>query len=155
MKKSKILSGSSSLPLLVFYLCVEIGCVLLCCFANVTYILLAFWTIMCVLMLLIFNRIVTIVTYDPSKKSIYRRGLFWGFRKELRIADIIRTEVRKISKEQEYILLIDKEMPYLNSLSPDMPIRVPNTVKGRAFVADLLLSSSTEIGDTVGKKYWP
>ena len=110
---------------------------------------------MCALMLIIFNRIVTIVTYDPPKKSIYRRGLFWGFRKELRIADIIRTEVRKISKEQEYILLIDKEMPYLNSLSPDMPIRVPNTVKGRAFVADFLLSSSTEIGDTVGKKYWP
>ena len=103
---------------------------------------------MCAIMLIIFNRIVTIVTYDPTKESIYRKGLFWGFRKELRIADIIRTEVRKIPKEQEYILLIDKEMPYYNSLSPDMPIRIPNTAKGRAFVAEFLLSSSTEIGDT-------
>ena len=148
MNKAKILSGSSSVPLLVFYLCVEIGCVMLCCFAKVTYILLAFWTIMCAIMLIIFNRIVTIITYDPEKEIVARRGLFWGFRKELRIADIIRTEVRKISKEQEYILLIDKETPYFNSLSPDMPIRVPNTAKGRAFVADFLMSSSTEIDDT-------
>ena len=103
---------------------------------------------MCAIMLIIFNRIVTIITYDPEKEIVARRGLFWGFRKELRIADIIRTEVRKISKEQEYILLIDKETPYFNSLSPDMPIRVPNTAKGRAFVAGFLMSSSTEIDDT-------
>ena len=120
---------------MVFYLCVEIGCVLLCCFANVTYILLVFWTIMCAIMLIIFNRIVTLVTYDTQKKIVFRRGLFWGFHKELQVADIIRTEVRKISKDQEYILLIDKEMPYYNSLSPEMPIRIPNTAKGRSFVA--------------------
>lgn len=135
MKESKILSGSSSLPLLLFYLSVEIGCVLLCCLADVTYILLVFWTIMCAIMLVIFNRIVTIVTYNSQKKMVFRRGLFLGFHKELRVADIIRTEVRKISKEQEYILLIDKEIPYYNSLSPEMPIRIPNTAKGRSFVA--------------------
>jgi hypothetical protein len=90
---------------------------------------------MCVFALLVFNRLVTIVTYDPEKEIITRRGLFGGFHKELCIADILRTEVRMIPKEQEYILLIDKEMPYFDSLSPDMPIRIPNTTKGRSFVA--------------------
>ena len=88
-------------------------------------------------MLVVFNRIVTIVTYDPEKKIITRRGFLGGFYRELWITDIIRTEVRMIPKEQEYILLIDKdEKDYFNSLSPDMPIRVPNTTKGRAFVAN-------------------
>lgn len=146
MKKQKILSGSSSLLLIVFILCVEIGCILLCTLADITYILLIFWSIMCVIVLIVFNRIVTIVTYDPQKKIVSRRGLLGGFHKELRVADIIRTEVRKISREQEYILLIDNETPYFDSLCSNMPIRVPNTAKGRAFVTEILVPSTIHSG---------
>ena len=134
MKKTHIISGASSLLLLVHYLVVEIACVLLCAMADVPYMLLIFWSIACILALGVYNRIITIVTYDPGRDVVTRRGLLWGFRKEIHISDIIRTEVRMIPKEQEYILLIDKEQPCFDSLSPDMPIRVPNTEKGKAFV---------------------
>lgn len=133
---------------MVFFLCVEVGCILLCTLADITCILLIFWSILCVIMLIVFNRIVTIVTYDPEKKIVSRRGLLGGFRRELRVADIIRTEVRKIPNEQEYILLIDKESPCYDSLSPNMPIRVPNTAKGRAFVTAFFVPNSAVTGDT-------
>ena len=82
------------------------------------------------------NRIVTIVTYDPEKGIVTRRGLFWGFHRELLVVDIIRTEIRMIPKEQEYILLLEKEENQcFDSLSTGMPIRVPNNAKGRDFVA--------------------
>lgn len=146
--KKRIISGSSSLLLLSSYLLVEIGCVLLCCLADVTYILLVFWSVVFAFVLIVYNRIVTIVTYDFEKKLVARRGLLWGFHKEVRVADIIRTEVRMIPKEQEYILLIDNEVDCIESLSPDMPIRVPNTAKGRAFVAKFWVQSSDVVGET-------
>ena len=140
MKKT-ILSGLSSLLFLFYCLCIEIGCILLCCFMDeahidLAHVLLAFCSVACVAVLLLYNRIVTIVTYDPEKEIVSRRGLIWGFRRELRVSQILRTEVRMIPKEQEYILLLDREVPlHVGSLSPEMPIRIPNTAKGRAFLA--------------------
>ena len=145
MKKLRILSGASCLLLLFYSLCIEVACLLLCFFVSTApaYVLLVFWGIVYSIMLVVFNRIITIVTYDPEKEIITRRGFLGGFYRELWIADIIRTEVRMIPKEQEYILLIDKdEKDYFNSLSPDMPIRVPNTTKGRAFVANFYKEKS-------------
>ena len=140
MKKIKILSGAKFLFVSILDLCLEICCLLLFFFANaenaLKYTLLALVSIVFVIMLILTNRIVTIVTYDPDKETVTRRGLFWGFHRELPVVDIIRTEIRMIPKEQEYILLLDKEEnQYFDSLSSDMPIRVPNNVKGRDFVA--------------------
>lgn len=142
MKKITILSGTGfSIFLLFFYLCGEVGCFLLCLLANVepilSYTLLGFWSAMLTIVLLLTNRTTTIVAYDPEAKMVTRRGLFWGFRRELRIADLLRAEVRMIPKEGEYILLIDRiEDLSLDSMSSKMPIRVPNTLKGRAFVSN-------------------
>ena len=140
MKKIKILSGANYLFVPILYLCLEICCLLLFFFANaenaLKYTLLALVSIMFAIVLILTNRIVTIVTYDPEKKTVTRRGLFGGFHRELPVVDIIRTEVRMIPREQEYILLLDKEEHlYFDSLSSHMPIRVPNNVKGRDFVA--------------------
>ena len=151
MKKIKIISGAGFLWLLILYLCFEIGCLLLCYFADVEplieHILLTLVSIAFGITLLVTNRVVTIVTYDPEKEIVTRRGLFLGFYRELRVADIKRTEVRMMPKEQEYILLIEKEMPYFDSWSPEMPIRVPNTAKGRAFVANFIVFGSDAMGD--------
>lgn len=142
MKKIKILSGSAfSIFLLVFYLCVEVGCFLLCLLTNaepiLSYSLLGLWSVMLTLVLMLSNRTTTIVTYDPEAKIVTRRGLFWGFRRELRIADLLRVEIQMIPKEGEYILLIDRsEDISLDSMSSKMPIRVPNTPKGIAFVSN-------------------
>ncbi len=142
MKKIKILSGSAfTIFLLVFYLCGEVGCFLLCLLTNVEPILscmlLGLWSVMLALVLLLTNRTTTIVTYDPKTKMVTRRGLFWGFRSELQIADLVRVEVQTIPKEREYILLIDRREEHsLDSMSAKMPIRVPNTPKGRAFVSN-------------------
>lgn len=137
----KILSGPMfMLFLLILYLCGEIGCVLLCIFADtekmLLYGLLVIWSIMFSIVLLVANRTITIVTYDLKRELVTRRGLFWGFYREVRVADIVRTEVRRIPKEQEYIFLLEKNVEHnlYDSLSPDMPIRVLNTAKGRAFV---------------------
>lgn len=140
MKKIKILSGAFGLFLLIFYLCIEIGCLLICLFADIekmlSYAALVFWSIMFCIMLFLTNRTVTIVTYDPKREVVTRRGLFGGYHREVRVSNIIRTEIRMIPKEQEYILLVDEEdNQCFDSLSPNMPIRVPNTAKGRAFVA--------------------
>ena len=141
MKKVKILSGSSYLFLMICIHCIELGSILLCLWFGeeytLTYVLLILCSIMYGLMLFVSNRIMTIVTYDPEKGIVSRRGFLGGFHRELCVANIIRTEIRRIPKEQEYILLIDKEdAEYYDSLSPNMPIRVPNTAKGRAFVAN-------------------
>ncbi len=149
MKKLRILSGTSCLLLLFYSLFIEIACLLLCFFVGTTpaYVLFVFWSIVYSIMLVVFNRIITIVTYNPEKKIITRRGFLGGFYQELRIADIIRTEVRMIPKEQEYIFLIDTDKKdYFNSLSLDTPIRVPNTTKGRAFVANFY-KEKTMTGD--------
>jgi len=140
MKKIKILSGAFGLFYLAFYLCIEVGCLLTCFFVDMekalSYAVLIFWSIILGLGFLLFNRIVTIVTYDPKNEVVTRRGFFGGFHRELRVSNIIRTEVRMIPKEQEYLLLLDEEdNQCFDSLSPNMPIRVPNTAKGREFVA--------------------
>ena len=141
MKKTKILSGASSLIILLYISFIEVGLIVLCSFYNrvLAYIGLAVWSVYCIAAYVVYNRIVTIVTYDPEKEIVTRRGFLGGFYRELRVADIIRTEIRMIHLEQEYILLIDKEVPpYVGSLSRDMPIRVPNTEKGRAFIANFI-----------------
>lgn len=138
MKKVKIFSGAAMVPLLICYLSIEIGCLALCFSVKSisAYFLLTFWSIMLVIILLVANRAVTIVTYDPKNKIVTRRGFLGGFHRELLVTDIIRTEIRKIPKEQEFILLLDhEESDCFDSLSIDMPIRVPNTVKGRDFVS--------------------
>lgn len=133
--KQTILSGSLFLP--IFFVCFEIGCILLCVFFCEAYVLLVLATVLLCVVLAAANRLTTIVSYDPIKETVTRRGLLWGFRLELRIADIVRTETRFFYREGEYILLIDKRERHnlYEGLSPDMPIRVPNTAKGRAFVA--------------------
>lgn len=140
MKKNQILSGANYLFLPILYLCLELGCVLLCSFVIVEnalkYTLLALVSVGFIMTMIVSNRIVTIVTFDPEKKIVTRRGLFWGFCRELRVDDIIRTEVLTIPKESEYIFLIDKDMdPCFESLSANTPIRLPNSAKGRAFIA--------------------
>lgn len=152
MKKIKILSGSSYLFLMICIHCIELGSILLCLWFGeeytLTYVLLILCSIMYGLMLFVSNRIMTVVTYDPEKGIVSRRGFLGGFYRELRVANIIRTEIRRIPKEQEYILLIDKEdAEYYDSLSPNMPIRVPNTAKGRAFVANFYDSSRHKTED--------
>lgn len=150
MTKTKILSGASSLPLLLYISCIEVGIVVLCSFwGDITYILLVVWSVFCIATHIVFNRIVTIVAYDPENAVVTRRGLWGGYRRELQVADIIRTEIRTIPYEGEYILLIDKEAPpYVRSLSRDMPICIPNTAKGRAFVASFMTSGSNNFDKT-------
>lgn len=147
MKKT-ILSGS--LFLLILFLCFEIGCILLCFFFKEACVLLFFWTCLLGAVLAASNRLAPIVTYDPEKETVTRRGLFWGFHREIRVADIVRTEIRFFYREGEYILLIGKEENYnlYESLSPNMPIRVPNTAKGREFVALFYNMGSDVVGDS-------
>lgn len=139
MKKNQILSGASYLFLPILYLCLELGCVVLCCVVveNLAkYILLTLISVGFGMTLILSNRIVTIVTFDPEKRIVSRRGLFGGFYRELNVDDIIKTEVLMIPKEQEFILLIDRDTdPRFESISANTPIRVPNTAKGRAFIA--------------------
>lgn len=133
-------------------LCLELGCLLLCFFTEVEnalkYTLLVIISLAFAVALFAANRIVTVVTYDAEKKLVTRRGLFGGFRRELLTANLLRTEVRMIPKEQEYILLLcEGENECFDSLSPAMPIRVPNNAKGRAFVAQFysLQNSSADV----------
>ena len=142
MKKT-ILSGS--LFLLILFLCFEVGCILLCFFFKEAWMLLILCSLVLGVVLIASNRWTTIVTYDPEKETVTRRGLFWGFHRELRVADIIRTEVVSLYRDGEYILLIDKEKNnnLYESLSSKTPIRIPNTAKGREFVA----SFYNHIGD--------
>ena len=138
MKKVKIISGATMIPLLICFWGIEMGCLVLCLLAkNVAmYILLSLWSIMLCIIMVVTNRTITIVTYDPEKGIVTRRGIWGGFHRELRITDIIRTEVLMIPKEQEYILLIDRDTdPRFESLSANTPIRVPNNARGRSFVA--------------------
>ena len=136
MKKT-ILSGASFLFLPIIYLCLEIGCLILCHFYELGFPLLIIISIGFVATLILSSRIVTIVTYDPEKVTVSRRGLFGGFHRKLMVCDIIRTEIVMIPKEQEYILLIDNNQDqHFDSWMPNMPIRVPNNEKGREFVAE-------------------
>ena len=138
MKKVKIFSGAATVPLLICFWGIEIGCLILCLLAKnvAVYILFALWSIMLCAMMLLTNRTMTIITYDPENGIVTRRGIWGGFHRELRVADIIRTEVLMIPKEQEYIFLIDRDTdPRFESLSANTPIRVPNNAKGRSFVA--------------------
>ena len=136
MKKS-ILSGASCLILPIIYLFFEIGCLVLCYFYELAFPLLIIISIGFVATLILSSRIVTIVTYDPEKETVSRRGLFGGFHRELKVADIVRAEIVMIPKEQEYILLIDNNQDqHFDSWLPSMPIRVPNNEKGREFVAE-------------------
>ena len=141
MKPIKILSGTSILFVLFLSVLMEIGVILLCIFTPSSLFIpslvaATIFSIGFILMLIVSNRAVTIVAYHPEKEIVTSRGLLGGFYRELSVANIVRTEVRFISKEEEYILLLDKEdNQCFDSLSPDMPIRVPNTTKGRAFIA--------------------
>ena len=138
MKKVKIISGATMIPLLICFWGIEMGCLVLCLLAkNVAmYILLSLWSIMLCIIMVVTNRTITIVTYDPEKGIVTRRGIWGGFHRELQVADIIRTEVLMIPKEQEYIFLIDRDTdPRYESLSANTPIRVPNNARGRSFVA--------------------
>jgi hypothetical protein len=135
MKKT-ILSGASFLFLPIMYLCLEVGCLVLCYFHEWAYLLLIIISIGLVTTLILSSRIVTIVTYDSEKETVSRRGLFGGFYREIMVSDMIRAEIVMIPKEQEYILLIDNNQDqHFDSWLPSMPIRVPNNAKGREFVA--------------------
>lgn len=137
MKKARILSGTGFLFIPVIYLFIELAIMVLCFFAQEILVLLAFFSLLFVLVFILTNRMVTIVIYDAENKTVTRKGLFGGFRREVRVADIVRTELRFYYREGEYILLIDKSenQNLYESLSRNMPIRVPNTAKGREFVA--------------------
>ena len=95
MQKMKILSEAKLLFIPGMCLCYEVAGILLCCYADVekmlAHTLMTILSVMLCAAFLLANRRVTVVVFNPEKEIVTRRGLFVGFYREIRIADINRS----------------------------------------------------------------
>ena len=63
------------------------------------------------LILFLGNRSAYTVTYNRKEKTLYRKGLFWGYEYQLKVEDIEDVVIGKFYKEGTFFVLVD---PYNN-----------------------------------------
>lgn len=90
-------------------------------------------TLIIAVFLFIINRLSCLVWYENG--TLKRKGLFWGFEKEVKIEDIDRIEVTTLSRDATYFVFVDGNSRHGNErIRKDSFICIQKTDKNRQFI---------------------
>lgn len=83
---------------------------------------------------LMFNRMCPILIFDKNKKTISRRGFFFGFKYSIRVDEILFVSKAVLQIDGTYYVLVDGKHNGFYSYSKMAPIRIPFSEKGMRFI---------------------
>ena len=159
----QVYSSKTTIGLLSFCLIVSIGVV---CFgavvmianfrtgemnlAIIVTIVECFFLMVVALTVCVLNRAGCKILYDPDKKMLYRKGLWWGYKYELKVEDIKEIIVVFLPQDGTYYLLLDPYNSKYESYYTKSCIRLRDTKENLEFIKqfwDKPINTSEYIGN--------
>ena len=87
-----------------------------------------------VLNIYVLNRAGCKIVYDPDKNMLYREGLWWGYKYQLKVEDIEEIVVVFLHKDDYYYLLLDPYNTKVESYFKKSYIRLKETKENLEFI---------------------
>lgn len=103
------------------------------------------------LYVLLLNRGACVVWIDREKQQIGRRGLLWGFRIQVDLADIQKVILRREIKAGDYFYVVDKEKRHFDACRKNSYIRLQANEENLRFLRHIWLDPIEDETDGGGK----